>query len=626
MAYQIRKTDQTIVATVADGQIDDQSTDLSLIGKNASSFGEALNENFVKLLENFSGVQQPTNPINGQLWFDSSELKLKIYANNTFIPVGTATIAESTPSTLGVGDLWFSSVDKQLYFFDGTNSILIAPAYSESQGISGVRVQTILDTFNQTRVVVLFYAGSILMGIFSKDKFTPKNPIAGFSGGIEPGFNAGNHSVTVDGVSYPIRYNVTATNSEKLDGVEATNYVRKDQANTLNFQLKILDNLGIVLGTGGEGNLRINNGNILLINSSPGKDVSIQVKQSFANETAIDIKSSTREIKFYDGFSSSSVSMGGSLTVEGNLTVNGTTTVVNTENVVIEDKNIVLAKSTGITPTDANASGGGMILQGANAHAIVWSLTNTSATSNSAEATAGGYNDNLPALKQQNWNSTNSFNLAGAGLSYSINSNVVLDSSACYVTSFPNLTSIGTQTALTVDDMFFDNNRITTLQSDQDLEIAPNGAGNIALIGSPKITGMQDPTSAQDAATKEYVDDTIETRSLAFSIDLSDGKPNIYIVTEILNRLAPVAEYRNGTRARILCSISNSSSVTVDVNALLSKVTAEVNTPTGTTFVLSDVAVSTVTVPGQPISVTRIIKLFEIENGIWTFRSDTILP
>ena len=113
---------------------------------------------------------------------------------------------------------------------------------------------------------------------------------------------------------------------------------------------------------------------------------------------------------------------------------------------------------------------------------------------------------------------------------------------------------------------------------------------------------------------------------MAFSIDLSDGKPNIYIVTEILNRLSPVAEYRNGTLARILCSIANNSSVTVDVNALLSKVNAEVNTPSGTTFVLSDVAVSTVTVQGQPISLTRIIKLFEIENGIWTFRSDTILP
>ena len=51
MAYQVNKTDGTIVATVADGQIDTLSTDLTLIGKNYSGFGESLNENFVKLLE-----------------------------------------------------------------------------------------------------------------------------------------------------------------------------------------------------------------------------------------------------------------------------------------------------------------------------------------------------------------------------------------------------------------------------------------------------------------------------------------------------------------------------------------------------------------------------------------------
>ena len=51
MAYQINKTDGTIVATVADGQVDRLSTDLTLIGKNYSGFGESLNENFIKLLE-----------------------------------------------------------------------------------------------------------------------------------------------------------------------------------------------------------------------------------------------------------------------------------------------------------------------------------------------------------------------------------------------------------------------------------------------------------------------------------------------------------------------------------------------------------------------------------------------
>jgi hypothetical protein len=52
MAYQINKTDGSIVSTVADGQVDQLSTDLTLIGKNYSGFGEALNENFIKFRPN----------------------------------------------------------------------------------------------------------------------------------------------------------------------------------------------------------------------------------------------------------------------------------------------------------------------------------------------------------------------------------------------------------------------------------------------------------------------------------------------------------------------------------------------------------------------------------------------
>ena len=76
MAYTINKTDGSILATVADGQVDEIKTDLTLIGKNYSGFGEALNENFVKLLENFAGTAVPTKPIRGQIWFDTNELKL----------------------------------------------------------------------------------------------------------------------------------------------------------------------------------------------------------------------------------------------------------------------------------------------------------------------------------------------------------------------------------------------------------------------------------------------------------------------------------------------------------------------------------------------------------------------
>ena len=140
MAYQINKTDGTIVATVADGQVDELSTDLTLIGKNYSGFGEAFNENLVKILENFADAARPKHPIRGQVWFDTAESRLKVYNGAEFIPVSSATISGTQPLTLGIGDLWFNSLDKQLYFYDGTNTILLGPSYSQSQGISGLKV------------------------------------------------------------------------------------------------------------------------------------------------------------------------------------------------------------------------------------------------------------------------------------------------------------------------------------------------------------------------------------------------------------------------------------------------------------------------------------------------------
>jgi len=166
MAYQINKTDGTIVATVADGQVDTLSTDLTLIGKNYSGFGEALNEDLVKLLENFASTSTPTHPIRGQIWFDTSENKLKVYNGISFVPVSSATISNTQPDTLAIGDLWFDNTAAQLYFFDGTSPILLGPAYSSTQGLSGLKVESILDTLNQTKVITYFYNNGILLGIF----------------------------------------------------------------------------------------------------------------------------------------------------------------------------------------------------------------------------------------------------------------------------------------------------------------------------------------------------------------------------------------------------------------------------------------------------------------------------
>ncbi len=603
MAYQINKTDGTIIATVADGQIDELSTDITFIGKNYSGFGEALNENFVKLLENFANTTQPSHPIRGQVWFDTAEAKLKVYTGTQFLPVSSATINSTQPSTLAIGDLWFNDSTGQLFFFDGTNPLLLAPAYSSVQGLSGLKVESILDTQNQTRVITSLYNNGLLIGIFSTNSFTPKNDITGFSGSIIPGFNAG----TLSG----IKFNVTVTNSEQLGGAVASKYLRNDvAANNHAGQLNIQNDLGLIFGSAGQGNLFVSTGNVYLTNASSNNSLSLNVRRGASQEDAVLINSANRTVNVYSGFADSILNVGGSVVVEGNLTVNGTTTTVNTANVTIEDKNLTIASVTGAS--DATADGAGITIKGT-----------TDKTFNYIQAS------NYMQLSE-------SLNLS-AGKALYIGGTLVINGNSLgsAITSIPGVTAFGTQNVINigpgippVTQMRLQNNRISTVANNDNIEIAPDGTGNVVLIGSPRITGMADPIAAQDAATKEYVDDTIETRSLVFSTDLSDGKSNSYIITNILNNLAPVAEFRDGTVARILCTIVSNSTSSLEINPLRSTSTQSFLTDLvgGSANGLTNISFSTATIHAQSVSTTRIIKTFSLVVGVWTWISDTVLP
>lgn len=644
MAYQINKTDGTIVATVADGQIDTLSTDLTLIGKNYSGFGELLNENFIKLLENFADNARPIRPIRGQLWFDTSELKLKVYSGTEFIPVSSATISNIQPTTLGVGDLWFDDVNKQLFFFDGSSTILLGPAFSVNQGLSGIKVETILDTINQERVITSLYNNGQLLGIFAKETFTPKFAIPGFTGDIQVGFTASDLS--------GIKFNVTCSNSDSLGGSPATTYVRTDTSNVINGQIRIISNLGLIVGQAGEANFVVNNGDVVISNLSSGRNLIFDVRKGIQQERALEIEPDTRSLNLYEDFADSQVNVGGSLTISGNLTVLGSTTTINTSEVTVEDKSITLARQVGMVPTDENASPGGIILQGASSHVLLWSKLDQSAQPASVDAIIEGYNDSLPALASQAWTSSEHFNLA-QNKYYAIDGVPVIEQTSTTpgsqtfrltsaVTAIDGVTSFGKQNLLTIgpgtfsDPAFlkFENNVISTEQPNQDLIVFPNGNGNIVLQGSPKIIGLANPNNAQDAATKEYVDNVVETRNIVLSMDLSDGQPNSYIINRILNNIAPPIEYRNGTIARILCTILTNSVTTLDVNPLISTQSAEFitpieplsSTPGGTAQALTAVAVGPVSIPSPTFITTRIIKRFQIFNGAWQHQSDEVLP
>ena len=124
MAYTVNKTNSSASPnqyTVQDSVLNTQ-TDLSLIGKGYAGYGEIVAENFLHLLENFSNSSAPSKPITGQLWYDETANKLKVY-DATFRSVGGAEYQSTEPTNQQQGDLWVDSDTQQLYFYNGNDNI-----------------------------------------------------------------------------------------------------------------------------------------------------------------------------------------------------------------------------------------------------------------------------------------------------------------------------------------------------------------------------------------------------------------------------------------------------------------------------------------------------------------------
>ena len=132
MPYTILKTNGSLLTTVPDATLD-TTTDLSLVGKNYAGYGNVVNENFVKLLENFSNSTAPSKPLQGQLWYNSSAKTLNVYNGSAFKGLASMYIQSGQPNNTVTGDLWWDTSASQLKTFDGSSFQLIGPTVSPKQ-------------------------------------------------------------------------------------------------------------------------------------------------------------------------------------------------------------------------------------------------------------------------------------------------------------------------------------------------------------------------------------------------------------------------------------------------------------------------------------------------------------
>jgi len=166
MAYTINKTDGTVVTTITDGTVDN-TTSLQLFGKSYSGFGEGLNENLVKLLENAASTAAPTAPLKGELWFDTTTNQLKVYDGTSFKPTGGSKSSASQPTSPSAGDLWHDTANDQVSVYTGSAWLLVGPVYTSGQTLSGWKIETLASS-GGNKVVSSMYVGNTRVAILSK--------------------------------------------------------------------------------------------------------------------------------------------------------------------------------------------------------------------------------------------------------------------------------------------------------------------------------------------------------------------------------------------------------------------------------------------------------------------------
>ena len=349
MAYTINLTDGTIFAVVADGTINTDSSQ-TLVGKNYAGYGEFLDENFVRLLENAASTSAPGAPLTGQLWYDKTNNIIKVYNGTIFKSLSGAIASTSQPTSNVSGDLWFDTTNDQLKVYNGTSFITIGPASTSGQGTSGAVVVTIADNSAVDHVIVQMFVKDVIVSIFSKDAtFTPAAAISGFAT-IGPGLNM---STTVANAVF----NGTASNADTLDTLNSTSFMRSDAATSNNTSISVLNDTGLYVGADSDAHISVSGTDVRIDNDTQDGDIIMRVNDGGVVTTAMTIDGATSVVTINTSAVATGNVTAGNIVTAGQVTATGNITGGN----LITGGTFSSASVTAI----GNVTGGNLVTAGA---------------------------------------------------------------------------------------------------------------------------------------------------------------------------------------------------------------------------------------------------------------------
>lgn len=250
MPYSINRFNGQVLSTVEDGTVDTKYA-VKLVGKNYAGYGEIQNENFVSLMENFASTSAPANPITGQLWYNPTEKRLKVYNETTsaWKPLAVAVSGTAEPAASAKGDFLWDETNSQLKVYDGSTYVLVGPQSVSGAGITQMRSRSVSSISPASgHAVIEAIVGSVVVFVIATEEFTISltDELRPNFVTLKPGINLpySNTGITDENNTLN-KFQGTATNSLLLDGRSYAEVVQA--AGTGNF-----NDTGITIGTGSD--------------------------------------------------------------------------------------------------------------------------------------------------------------------------------------------------------------------------------------------------------------------------------------------------------------------------------------------------------------------------------------
>lgn len=317
-SYIINKTNGSVLTTVTPGTVDN-TTDLALIGKAYLGFGERVNENFVKLLENFANSTQPSKPVSGQIWFDTANSLIKYYDGADFKQTAAFYFTAVEPDNPVEGEFWFNTVTEKFFTYYNDQW---KPIGEDTLTLTrtGLVSDTVTDTVGvDHRIAYILVNDRRVAYISSDDAFIPQTAISNFPE-IKKGITLSTEPLTylngVSSISLALRDDIEG------DDLLANQFLRSDISTTAEGPLRVNTQIRV----GASSNLRLETDTAshgFLYNTQNNKNIVLKITKNNVSTDVLTVNGTSGKVGINRTEPNYELDVLGSGGFSGNLVVSG---------------------------------------------------------------------------------------------------------------------------------------------------------------------------------------------------------------------------------------------------------------------------------------------------------------